>query len=33
VPGSPGAPATSFNTTSETEIADHGYANRGPTSG
>src|ERR1700720_3651116 len=30
VPGSPGAPATSFNTTSETEIAPWCYANRGP---
>src|SRR5580658_4381229 len=33
VPGSPGAPATSFNTTSETEIAACCYANRGPSSG
>ena len=33
VPGSPGAPATSFNTTSETEIAAYCYANRGPSSG
>jgi len=33
VPGSPGAPATSFNTTSETEIAAQCYANRGPSFG
>src|SRR5580704_12764700 len=33
VPGSPGAPATSFNTTSETEIAGYCYANCGPSSG